>query len=149
MAAWDCLSTLMALFLPPVAVFMQQGCGCQLLINILLTLLGWIPGSIHALCIVCVTDNEGRDVLPTSQPAGAGAAPYAVAAPMQQAPPPPQYPQGAAPVMQGPPPPQGYYQPGPPPPQPQGTYYPPQPAAPAPAYPTTPPPAGYPAPKAA
>jgi len=34
----------MALLLPPVAVVMVQGCGLQLCINLLLCLLGWIPG---------------------------------------------------------------------------------------------------------
>jgi len=43
----------MAFILPPVAVFMQQGCGCQLLINILLTCLGWIPGAHAALTVCC------------------------------------------------------------------------------------------------
>lgn len=31
---------------------METGCSCQLLLNILLTLLGWIPGMIHAFCVV-------------------------------------------------------------------------------------------------
>lgn len=38
-----------AFFFPPLAVFLDRGCGCQLLINCLLTLLGWIPGTIHLL----------------------------------------------------------------------------------------------------
>jgi uncharacterized membrane protein YqaE (UPF0057 family) len=54
MAAASCLATIMALLLPPVAVVMMQGCGVQLLINLLLCLLGWIPGiihvSLHPLC---------------------------------------------------------------------------------------------------
>ncbi|CAD6196557.1 unnamed protein product [Caenorhabditis auriculariae] len=40
-----------ALLLPPIGVWMEKGCGAQLVINILLTLLGYIPGIIHA-CIV-------------------------------------------------------------------------------------------------
>lgn len=50
MAARDCCATLLALFLPPVAVFMVRGCGCSLLINILLCLLCWIPGE-RVLCV--------------------------------------------------------------------------------------------------
>jgi len=36
------------ILLPPVGVFMVAGCGADLLINICLTLLGYIPGHIHA-----------------------------------------------------------------------------------------------------
>ena len=34
--------------MPPVGVFLVAGCGADLLINICLTLLGYIPGHIHA-----------------------------------------------------------------------------------------------------
>ncbi|KAM0786818.1 hypothetical protein ACM66B_002249 [Microbotryomycetes sp. NB124-2] len=37
-----------AVFLSPIAVLIVDGCGCDLLINILLLCLGWIPGVIHA-----------------------------------------------------------------------------------------------------
>lgn len=36
---------------PPVGVFLVAGCGVDLLINILLTLLGYFPGHIHAFYI--------------------------------------------------------------------------------------------------
>ncbi len=36
---------------PPVGVFLTVGISTALVINILLTLLGWIPGIIHALWI--------------------------------------------------------------------------------------------------
>jgi uncharacterized membrane protein YqaE (UPF0057 family) len=36
--------TILAFIFPPIAVFMVHGCGCSLVLNILLTLLGWIPG---------------------------------------------------------------------------------------------------------
>ncbi|KAH8548611.1 hypothetical protein BGW37DRAFT_169549 [Umbelopsis sp. PMI_123] len=45
--------TLLAFVLPPVSVFLVRGCGCSLVINILLTLLGWLPGVIHALLVTC------------------------------------------------------------------------------------------------
>ncbi len=41
------------LFFQPIGVLMERGCGTDLLINILLTLLGYIPGLIHACYIVC------------------------------------------------------------------------------------------------
>lgn len=40
---------LLGLLVPPVGIFLTYGVGTTLLINILLTLLGWLPGSIHAL----------------------------------------------------------------------------------------------------
>lgn len=39
----------LGLVLPPVGIFMTYGLSSTLLINILLTLLGWLPGSIHAV----------------------------------------------------------------------------------------------------
>jgi uncharacterized membrane protein YqaE (UPF0057 family) len=36
---------------PPVGVFLVAGCGADLLINILLTCLGYFPGHIHAFYI--------------------------------------------------------------------------------------------------
>ncbi|BAY16787.1 hypothetical protein NIES2109_18840 [Nostoc sp. HK-01] len=43
---------LLALVVPPLGVFLTVGVGPTLVINILLTLLGWLPGSIHALWVV-------------------------------------------------------------------------------------------------
>ncbi|EKD20146.1 hypothetical protein LZ554_008866 [Drepanopeziza brunnea f. sp. 'monogermtubi'] len=39
---------LITILLPPVGVYLVAGCGVDLLINICLTLLGYIPGHIHA-----------------------------------------------------------------------------------------------------
>jgi uncharacterized membrane protein YqaE (UPF0057 family) len=39
----------LAIVLPPVGVFLTYGLSTTLVINILLTLLGWLPGSIHAV----------------------------------------------------------------------------------------------------
>lgn len=41
-----------AIFLPPLAVFIRRGCGADLLINIGLLFLAWIPGIIHAWWII-------------------------------------------------------------------------------------------------
>ncbi|KAL6305415.1 hypothetical protein BKA93DRAFT_825105 [Sparassis latifolia] len=41
-----------AIILPPVGVFLERGCGADFFINILLTILGYIPGIIHALYII-------------------------------------------------------------------------------------------------
>jgi uncharacterized membrane protein YqaE (UPF0057 family) len=43
------LNLVLAVFLPPVGVFLTYGVSTTLFINIALTFLGWIPGSIHAV----------------------------------------------------------------------------------------------------
>jgi uncharacterized membrane protein YqaE (UPF0057 family) len=48
----DILRIILAIILPPLGVFMQVGLGGQFWLNILLTLLGYIPGIIHALWII-------------------------------------------------------------------------------------------------
>lgn len=46
------LALLLAILLPPVGVAVKEGLGLQLLINVVLTFLGYIPGIIHALYII-------------------------------------------------------------------------------------------------
>ena len=48
----DVLRILVAILLPPLGVFLQVGLGLQFWINILLTLLGYVPGIIHAIYII-------------------------------------------------------------------------------------------------
>lgn len=48
----DILRLICAIFLPPLGVFLQVGLKPQFWINILLTLLGYIPGIIHAVWII-------------------------------------------------------------------------------------------------
>jgi len=48
---------LLCLIFPPLAVF-DKGCGAMLLV-FLLTLLGWLPGTIFAL-ILCLSDRNGN-----------------------------------------------------------------------------------------
>ena len=43
---------ILAIFLPPVAVFLKSGVGKDLLINIILCLLMFVPGVIHAIWLV-------------------------------------------------------------------------------------------------
>jgi uncharacterized membrane protein YqaE (UPF0057 family) len=42
----DVLLLILALFFPPIAVLIKDGCHFPLCLNILLTLLGWLPGMI-------------------------------------------------------------------------------------------------------
>lgn len=66
----DICKIILAILLPPLGVFLERGCGADFLINILLTILGYvlhlhvrvashtntlhsyIPGIIHALYII-------------------------------------------------------------------------------------------------
>ena len=48
----DVIRILIAIFLPPVGVFLQVGIGMHFWLNILLTLLGFIPGVIHAIWVI-------------------------------------------------------------------------------------------------
>jgi uncharacterized membrane protein YqaE (UPF0057 family) len=41
------LKILLGILLPPLGIFLTVGVSTTLLINILLTLLGWLPGVIH------------------------------------------------------------------------------------------------------
>jgi uncharacterized membrane protein YqaE (UPF0057 family) len=46
------INIIAAIVLPPLGVFLTMGVSQALVINIVLTLLGWIPGVIHALWII-------------------------------------------------------------------------------------------------
>ncbi|MBD2577542.1 YqaE/Pmp3 family membrane protein [Oscillatoria sp. FACHB-1406] len=46
------LRVLLAVLVPPLGVFLTAGVSTALIINILLTLLGWLPGSIHAVWVL-------------------------------------------------------------------------------------------------
>ena len=46
------LLIILAILLPPVAVFLKKGADINLVINIVLWILGVIPGIIHALWVV-------------------------------------------------------------------------------------------------
>jgi uncharacterized membrane protein YqaE (UPF0057 family) len=48
----DILRIIIAVVLPPLGVFLQVGLSGQFFLNILLTLLGYIPGIVHAVWII-------------------------------------------------------------------------------------------------
>ncbi|MBJ3763025.1 YqaE/Pmp3 family membrane protein [Maribius pontilimi] len=48
----DIIRIIVAILLPPLGVFLQEGLGKHFWINILLTLLGYLPGIVHALWII-------------------------------------------------------------------------------------------------
>ena len=48
----DLIRILLSILLPPLGVFLQVGIGPHFWLNILLTLLGYIPGVVHAIWII-------------------------------------------------------------------------------------------------
>ncbi len=46
------LKVFFAIFIPPLAAFMQVGLTTHFWINIILTLIGGLPGMVHALWLV-------------------------------------------------------------------------------------------------
>ncbi len=51
-ASVDVLRVLLAIVLPPLGVFLQVGLGLQFWLNVLLTLLGYVPGIAHAVYVI-------------------------------------------------------------------------------------------------
>lgn len=48
----DIIRIILSILLPPVGVFLQVGIGFHFWLNILLTILGYVPGIIHAIYII-------------------------------------------------------------------------------------------------
>ncbi len=48
----DLIRIIAAVLLPPLGVFLQVGLGKHFWLNILLTLLGYIPGIVHAVWVI-------------------------------------------------------------------------------------------------
>ena len=46
------LNLICAILLPPLGAFLQVGASKHFLINIVLCLLGWLPGILHAVWLV-------------------------------------------------------------------------------------------------
>jgi len=61
--ASDFLIVIIAILLPPVAVLIRRGCGPDVIINIILTLLFHFPGIIHALWIVLHDRDRRRNAV--------------------------------------------------------------------------------------
>ncbi|TVQ62596.1 MAG: YqaE/Pmp3 family membrane protein [Phycisphaerales bacterium] len=48
----DIIRIILSVIIPPLGVFLKVGIGGHFWLNILLTLLGYIPGLIHAVWVV-------------------------------------------------------------------------------------------------
>ncbi|KAJ3383752.1 plasma membrane proteolipid Pmp3 [Lobulomyces angularis] len=56
----DICSIILAILLPPLGVLLDRGCGVDFCINILLTILGYLPGIIHALYLILSKRERGN-----------------------------------------------------------------------------------------
>ncbi|CAO3697836.1 hypothetical protein G6F70_007411 [Rhizopus microsporus] len=54
-----CCLIFIIILLPPLGVFFMRGCGADFWINLCLTILGYLPGHIHAFYVL-VKDREER-----------------------------------------------------------------------------------------
>ncbi|KAK9459116.1 uncharacterized protein V1516DRAFT_555596 [Lipomyces oligophaga] len=48
----DIIKLILAFILPPLGVFLEVGCNGDLLLNVILTILGWFPGILHAIYVI-------------------------------------------------------------------------------------------------
>ncbi len=48
----ELIKIICGIFLPPLGVFLQVGIGKHFWINIILTILGYIPGIVHAVWVI-------------------------------------------------------------------------------------------------
>ncbi|KAL9940342.1 hypothetical protein V8E36_001047 [Tilletia maclaganii] len=67
----DVLLYFLAIFLPPASVFIKRGCGADFWINILLCVLAWLPGLIHAWWLISKypeSDARVASVTPAATP---------------------------------------------------------------------------------
>ncbi len=54
----ELVKIILAVLLPPLGVFIEVGVGKQFWINIILTLLGYLPGVVHAVWVVAKSTSE-------------------------------------------------------------------------------------------
>ena len=57
----DFIRVLASYFIPPLGVFLQVGLGLHFWLNIVLTLLGGVPGVLHALWVISTPGPSGQD----------------------------------------------------------------------------------------
>lgn len=55
----DFVRVIASWFLPPLGVFLQVGVGMHLVVSIVLTLLGFLPGVIHAFWVIASLESDG------------------------------------------------------------------------------------------
>lgn len=55
----DIIRVILSILLPPLGVFLQVGLTGHFWLNILLTLLGYVPGLVHAIWIIATRGRKG------------------------------------------------------------------------------------------
>lgn len=56
---WTVILVILAIVLPPLAAFLIKGLGTDFWINLILTLLGWLPGTAHAIYLILTRSATG------------------------------------------------------------------------------------------
>ncbi|KAI8886985.1 hypothetical protein K501DRAFT_321669 [Backusella circina FSU 941] len=69
-----CCLIFIIILLPPLGVFLMKGCNGDFWINIVLTLLGYLPGHLHAFYLL-VKERERKELEAAGQGQGYGAVP--------------------------------------------------------------------------
>lgn len=54
------LLIILSILLPPLAAFLVVGVSTHFWINLILTLLGWIPGQVHAIWLVIGRSGDSK-----------------------------------------------------------------------------------------
>ncbi|KAI8638537.1 hypothetical protein BD408DRAFT_311537, partial [Parasitella parasitica] len=54
----DCCVIIITLIFPPLGVFLMFGCGADFCINLCLTMLGFLPGFVHAFYLMITRSNK-------------------------------------------------------------------------------------------
>ncbi len=54
----ELVKIILSVILPPLGVFFQVGIGMQFWVNILLTILGYLPGVVHAVWIIAKNSDS-------------------------------------------------------------------------------------------
>ncbi|KJH50678.1 hypothetical protein DICVIV_03198 [Dictyocaulus viviparus] len=55
-----------AFFIPPLAVMCHSGCTGSFFINVVLTLLGFLPGVVHAIYVICTQKSQDKAIRMTT-----------------------------------------------------------------------------------
>ncbi|TVP97516.1 MAG: YqaE/Pmp3 family membrane protein [Planctomycetaceae bacterium] len=57
---WTIVLIILSILLPPLAAFLVVGLSTHFWINLILTLLGWLPGLVHALWLVLGRPGDSK-----------------------------------------------------------------------------------------
>ena len=55
---WDVLRVLISILIPPLGVFLKVGIGFHFWLNLILTIVGYFPGLVHAIWVLVAWDKD-------------------------------------------------------------------------------------------